>query len=419
MSYHKKSAISAVQWFEGMILSPQHLQFSDSLHQQYAYNLLCMQNDFVYGICTFAYDKAELVRGILRVRELKGIFPDGLIFDIDEDIVFLLKDAVQAKALVLHVAIAKHISGKDNMSRFTSHSWHDVGDENTGQHMRDVPVLKPKLRIVEEKQLRGSEYSMPLAKVYMSETGLICVDEFIGPRISVTQEHSIMKMHHELLEMIYAKKLHIAHKNSNIDAAQDAVYLRCLSQAYVLLDSVSYVNRIHPFDLYKCWANAFAMLCGMNVVTEYATPRYQHDHITAVFKDMFGQMEQVLSCVQVLFYTEKFVYASGVYKYEYVDFSGDILVGIKKPSVMSDDEFLRWVDGLQICSESMLFSVRHQRTLGAERKILSKTNAFSPPAGTVLLSIKRDASYIKVHEALCISHTKECPEIEMISYHQR
>lgn len=415
MSCHKKSSIAAVQWFEGMILSPQHLQFSDSLHNQYVYNLFRMQSNFAYGIHEFAYDKAELVRGILRVRELSGIFPDGLIFDIDEDVLFTLKDAVQAKPLVLYVAISQ--DGQDNMSRFTSHSWKDVSDANTGQHLRDIPVLKPKIRIV--AHLNGSEYAMPLAKVYVNETGLICVDEFIGPRISITQKHSLMKMHHELLELIYAKKLHIAHKNSNIDAAQDAVYLRSLCQAYVLLDSMSYLERIHPFELYTCWSQVFALLCGMNAVAECSILRYNHDNVTSVFKEMFHQMENLLSCVQVLFYTEKFAYAAGVYKYEHVDFAGDLLVGIKKPSTMSDDEFLHWVDGLQICSESMLFSVRHQRTLGSERKILSKTNAFSPPSGTVLLSIKRDAAYIKIHEALCISNTKECPEIEMVLYIQR
>jgi len=69
----------AIQWHEGMLLSPQHFQ-QLSLRQEelMAYHLR-MVSPFHWGVTHLKHDPVLLVSGTYRITELEGIMPDGLV----------------------------------------------------------------------------------------------------------------------------------------------------------------------------------------------------------------------------------------------------------------------------------------------------------------------------------------------------
>src|SRR4026208_2534070 len=69
----------AIQWHEGLLLTPQHFQQLTSRHDalvQYGTSLIA---PFCWGVRRFKYDNVGLPGGKLRVLELEAVMPDGLV----------------------------------------------------------------------------------------------------------------------------------------------------------------------------------------------------------------------------------------------------------------------------------------------------------------------------------------------------
>src|SRR5512136_2513454 len=76
--------LSRVVWSEGMCLTPHHFQaqnryFEDSI--QFAASALCFQS---YGFVGLGLDAEALRNGTLSIQHARGIFPDGLSFQMPD-----------------------------------------------------------------------------------------------------------------------------------------------------------------------------------------------------------------------------------------------------------------------------------------------------------------------------------------------
>ena len=71
---------------------------------------------------------------------------------------------------------------------------------------------------------------------------------------------------------------------------------------------------------------------------------------------------------------------------------------------MTKDEFITWVNGIQIASESFTEEIKHKRILGASRTILdsSKIEWNNLHEDIITLKINSDSQYINFGENLCI-----------------
>src|SRR5690349_6497442 len=69
----------AIQWHEGLLLTPQHFQQLSSRHEalvQYGTSLVA---PFCWGVRRFKHHAISLPAGKLRVLELEAVMPDGLV----------------------------------------------------------------------------------------------------------------------------------------------------------------------------------------------------------------------------------------------------------------------------------------------------------------------------------------------------
>ena len=69
----------AIQWSEGMLLSPQHLQQNDIYWQRQFRHLFALTQPDGWGLADLAYDEAALAKQVVRVTRLHAVLPDGLV----------------------------------------------------------------------------------------------------------------------------------------------------------------------------------------------------------------------------------------------------------------------------------------------------------------------------------------------------
>src|SRR5438105_14027397 len=68
----------AIQWHEGMLLSPQHFQQLSLRQEELMAYHLTMVSPFHWAVTHLKHDPVLLVSGTYRITELEGIVPDGL-----------------------------------------------------------------------------------------------------------------------------------------------------------------------------------------------------------------------------------------------------------------------------------------------------------------------------------------------------
>jgi type VI secretion system protein ImpJ len=68
----------AVQWWEGMLLSPQHFQQNDIYWQQHLQHRMRCVAPHNWGVRHLRIDHAALANGNVNISELECLLPDGL-----------------------------------------------------------------------------------------------------------------------------------------------------------------------------------------------------------------------------------------------------------------------------------------------------------------------------------------------------
>ena len=82
----KEKIPDAIDWHEGMLLSPQHFQLMVQRYEALLSRQISTLSPYHYGFTNLLIDRARIHEGFLQVRSLDAIMPDGLIVSIEEGI---------------------------------------------------------------------------------------------------------------------------------------------------------------------------------------------------------------------------------------------------------------------------------------------------------------------------------------------
>jgi len=69
----------AIQWHDGMLLSPQHFQEADRRNERLLAHHMTHVAPYHYGVASFKWAEGTLVSGLFRVDEIEAIMPDGTL----------------------------------------------------------------------------------------------------------------------------------------------------------------------------------------------------------------------------------------------------------------------------------------------------------------------------------------------------
>lgn len=312
--------LSRVVWSEGMYLGPHHFQlqsryFEDSI--RFATSELWFE---AWGLAACQLDPESLRNGTVAVLHARGLFPDGLAFNMPEC------DAVPAPrsiadifpphrdTCVVYLAVPSRRHDGVNCVPAESANSSDVRfigelrqlhDETTGIDEKDVRVGRKNIRILFEPEPAEGLTSMPVARVTRDGSGHFIYDEsFIPPCIQITASERIMNTLGRLIDILDDKSSSLSrgsaksiHEFSTREIA-NFWFLHTVNTALAPLRHIYFTRRGHPEELYTELARLAGALCTFAIDSHPRTvPLYNHAQLDRTFEALDEHIRRHLEMV--------------------------------------------------------------------------------------------------------------------------
>ncbi|GHU12288.1 type VI secretion protein [Alphaproteobacteria bacterium] len=423
-----------IQWHEGMLLSPQHFQQSDS-YIQHLFSVFGLSSyTFCYGVHELKVDTSALSSGVIRVMKARGIFQDGYSFDFDAICDRPLEKNLSeyftshAAAVRVYLAIPVRKIGKSeltgDMARYYPDELINVNDENTGDNLINIPVLKPRMRLLTEDEVDARYTSFPIFEAEKDVDGGVVSTNFIPPYITVDEHSKVSEMCRDIARLIRSKVSYFADRKDNYarTATEESLTcLRLLIQAALPLEAIIKISGIQPFEIYKCLLHSVSNIISVNPSQLIPMlPKYDHNDIFRTFDALAQYAKNILESMKQRYEIVHFDKEESLFKLqmkkEWLD-RDEIAIGVQKAFSSTDADILSWISGVQIASESMLHAIKDRRILGAERSVMERGAYITQPNGMTIMAVKTRSTYIKDMEKLClINSSKEIVPEEVILY---
>jgi type VI secretion system protein ImpJ len=289
-------------WSEGMYLGPHHFQaqnryFEDTL-------------DFVtstlwrdaYGFVGLQYDQDALRNGTLSLTHARGLFADGLAFDLpgsDEapsprDFASLFSPV--ADHLTLNLALpatvrdGQNISSQAGSSSTRYRAWEQkMPDQNTGLDEKTIEVGRKNLLLLSESELSERYVSLPLVRVLRDGSGRFEADPtFVPPSLSLNASPALTDLLGRLIEILDEKSTVFAQEQQQRNGQYQAgMSARHVAQ-YWFLHAINsnrpalrhmLLSQAHPQELYREMSRLAGALCTFGLeVHPRSLPAYDHDN---------------------------------------------------------------------------------------------------------------------------------------------
>jgi type VI secretion system protein ImpJ len=219
--------LSRVVWSEGMYLGPHHFQaqsryFEDSI--RFATSALWFEP---WGLEGAQLDVEALKNGTVSLVHARGIFSDGLVFQMPEcdappaprAIADLFPPARDSVTVMLAVsprrpegANTEMVEGENGSARYSAEV-RMLYDENTGKDEKAVHVGRKNIDLLLDTEEAGDRVTLPIARVTRSGSGHFVFDPvFIPPCTAISASERIMALLGRLIEILEEKSARFTRK---------------------------------------------------------------------------------------------------------------------------------------------------------------------------------------------------------------
>ena len=154
MSQTTLSNVYKVQWHEGMLLSPQHFQYSEQRLEQLLYTAGLSSAYTGWGILELEIDQNLLAQGVVEISQLLAILPDGTTVlhgsekTINEEdpvnLRYNLADLALKSATEITLCLCLHQTS-NNTKRYDSIEYSNIVDENSADNVISLPIFKSRI----------------------------------------------------------------------------------------------------------------------------------------------------------------------------------------------------------------------------------------------------------------------------------
>jgi type VI secretion system protein ImpJ len=304
-----------------MYLGPHHFQaqnryFEDTL-------------DFVtsslwrdaYGFVGLQFDQDALRNGTLSLTHARGLFADGLAFDLPgsdaapapRDFASLFSPVADHLTLCLAVPSivrdGQNISSQagSNSTRYRAFE-QKMPDQNTGLDEKTIEVGRKNLVLLGDAEVSDRYTSMPVARVLRDGSGRFEADPtFVPPSLSLNASPALTALLHRLIDILDEKSTVFAQeqqqKNGQYQAGMSA---RHVAQ-YWFLHAINsnrpalrhmLMTQAHPQELYRELSRLAGALCTFGLeVHPRSLPAYDHDNLGDCFAKLDEHIRRHLEIV--------------------------------------------------------------------------------------------------------------------------
>jgi type VI secretion system protein ImpJ len=427
MADRVNSVADRVEWFEGMLLAPQHFQLLGArVDSLVAWQTLAAA-PFGWGVRHLVFDEGLLAAGLIRVLALEAIMPDGTAVCYSAESAqhgrlelslapFAERLATTTLAIYLTLPVAASVHGEAQMRRFRSVPGEPVEDNTSGAPPADIPRLLPNLALEAGEVPSGRVVSLCLGTVY-KDNEVIKRGDRQPPLLEVARDNPLWTAVAALLGQLRGKAAFVARQTAIPSSKADDRLtqlelkdrLRSLLSALPLAEAVLRTPHLHPLALYYALAGlhgSLSMLApgGLPPVP----PDYDHADPVAVFAPLLASLGDAMAEVSEGYRERKFRYGNDLFDIalhaQWVE--GRLVIGLRG---QSDRDLLAWMDGAVIGSESVYASLRSRRVLGAARRAVEYAEELGIRSGSgyLLFEVEADPALVRPGEALAIGNPSE------------
>jgi type VI secretion system protein ImpJ len=425
---HANDIPQIIQWYEGMLLAPQHFQELSWRHEALlAYHAKTIA-PFHWGVRQMEIDTALLVSGTLRVLSLEAIMPDGLVVShghegtnaLEADLT-ALADAMRQSALTVHVAVPTkkpgEVSAEGDLARYASIDGTPVLDDNIGTGELDIPHLRPRLRLLVTEKSPPKYVSFPLARVHYRHEAFALTD-FVAPTLSIPMTSPIGEMCSAIVKRLREKALFLSEQVRAPSVAMGAplmletkTLIQSLVAALPYFEAVLGTGVAHPYTLYLALCSLVGHVAAVGAsLLPPSLQAYNHNDLRTTFEQARAFIFRTLDEGIPETYTGiPFHFDEGVFSltFDAMWMNRGLILGVRGRSGMSDQHTADWLELCLIGSQSIMPSLQERRILGAPRLRIDGDAEIIPVRGVVLFGLQTDPESIVPNEALQVFNTED------------
>jgi type VI secretion system protein ImpJ len=435
-----KNIPDAIQWHEGMLLTPQHFQELALRQEAMLQYSAASIAPYHWGVRRLEYDHSLLVAGKLRVVELEATMPDGgvvtqepqwdraLELELDPH-----KDQIAQGAASVHLVVPVRKAGyvKGDLARYESIEGAPVVDANTGDGETRIPRLRPRASLLLSEDPPAKYVSLPLVRVRYEGESYSLVD-YEPPTPFVTVGSPIHRLCKDIAERIREKAVSLSERSRSTagvltgsDVSGTRFAIHCLVAALPPFEAVLNTPQTHPYALYLSLCGLVGHLASLGRgLVPPALPAYDHCDLLATFQ---RAQRFTLQMIREGIPESHTAHTMELIKEEvfsiFVDedwLQRQLVIELRPRPGVSVQDLIRWGEQSLIGSESRVMSLRARRVLGAKRRRVDREGDLFPMPGAVLFALSPEDDAVQPNEALQIFNTegemKDSQPAEIVVY---
>jgi type VI secretion system protein ImpJ len=218
--------LSKVVWSEGMHLGPHHFQVQGRFFEEVTHFQISNLWFEPYGLAGLELDAEALRNGTVALVHARGIFQDGLTFNIPEsDPVPAARSISElfpptSESLTVLLTVPPHKLGAANCAltveqdkgrtRYVAEE-KTLPDDNTGLDEKALRLGRKNIRLLLETEDAGEMQALPIGRVKRDGSGNYIYDEsFVPPCLQINASQTLMKMTRRLIEILQEKSATVA-----------------------------------------------------------------------------------------------------------------------------------------------------------------------------------------------------------------
>src|SRR5271157_6364585 len=301
--------LSKVVWSEGMYLGPHHFQVQNRYFEDLAHFVTLALWFEPYGFIGCSLDAEALRNGTASLLHARGVFPDGLIFDMPESDPLPPPREVAdsfsptAEHLLIQLAVAPLKPDRANC-RLSEAEPPDsfrysavecpLLDENTGGEERRVRLGCKNIRLLFAGESADGWVVLPLARVKRDGSGQFIYDaRFIPPCVQIAASDSLMAKLRGLIGVLEEQSATLPRAGRSAGKFVAGVsthevagfwFAHSINTALASLRHLCFSKRGHPEELFVELSRLAGALCTFGLDSHPRTlPLYNHDNLEGCF----------------------------------------------------------------------------------------------------------------------------------------
>lgn len=422
----------AIQWHEGMLLSPQHFQeWSLRTEQLLQYRIMSVQ-PFFWGIRHCKIDASLLLGGRLCIVDLEAIMPDGLMVSCRAPEKTLELDlqpyqnTLQIKPLTVYLAVptlqsSLDYSAQNYTARYQAIEGKPIIDNNTGDNPIQVPRLKPLLHLLLEEQTSYKFTSFPLFQISYQQENFVLTN-FISPTFSIQENHALYEATHSIVLRVREKATFLSERLKAPSAIarldkpalfETQLIIQGLVSSLPQLEALIYAKNIHPYLLYFALCGMAGNLAGFaGALLPPVFPSYNHNDLQNTFAPVLQFINQMLNSIHESYLMIAFELTKErnfILSLNNKELNNYFVIGIRIHPLSNSKDTVEWIEEAIIGTSDKIAEMRDKRILGGQRREIEKDDDIGviPMRGMLLFQIYVNEQFITQEETLTVSNTKE------------